>query len=167
MTIFFVFFCFFSKGALPPLLVGVVIARDVVLLGGAFAIRAQTLHWKWPGLQEFFRIAPIAPPTSTKTGTPDASATKINITEEIQTGEEVEVLVAPVAPVVKPIFISKVNTGLQLALVAACMTEAGYGWPGNEVVWGLGVATGGTTVASLVAYGRAYLRGELLIGGKM
>lgn len=63
----------------------------------------------------------------------------------------------------KPLFVSKVNTGLQMALVAACMTDAWLGWPGQEAVWGIGAATAGTTVWSCAAYVRMYMRGELLI----
>jgi hypothetical protein len=125
-------------------LVAVVLGRDVVLLGGAFAIRAQQVGWKWPGLKEFFRITPTAGSSDVETGIQGAGP-------------------APVAPVVKPLLISKINTGFQLALVGACMTDAWLGWPGQQAVWGLGWSTAGTTVLSCIAYGRAYLRNELLV----
>lgn len=115
------------NGALPLPLVGVIVGRDVVLVGGAFWARAVALKWRWPGVKEFFRI---------------------------QGGNKVDDNGVPVAHLVKPLFISKVNTGLQLGLVGSCMTGAMLGVPGEEVVWGLGVATGVTTVWSGIAYGR-------------
>ena len=135
---------------MPLPLAAVVLGRDVVLLAGAFAIRAHTLGWKWPGAAEFFRIAPQTSQDDEET------AQDVNPSTAVTPA-------APVAPVVKPLFISKINTGLQFALVGACMTDAWLGWPGNEIVWTLGYATVGTTVASTVAYGRAFLRNELLV----
>jgi hypothetical protein len=133
---------------LPLPLVGVVLGRDAVLLGGAFAIRAQQVGWKWPGVGEFFRITPTESFSASKKGQ----------------GAEARAA-APVAPLVKPLLISKINTGFQLALVGACMTDAWLGWPGQQAVWGLGWSTAGTTVISCIAYGRAYLRNELLVAG--
>lgn len=122
-----------------------VVGRDVLLFAGAFAIRAHSLNWRWPGAREFFRIVPSS-----------------NGDVSRKSGGDEEEGAAPVAPVVKPLYISKVNTALQFTLVGSCMIDTWLGWPGGEVVWGLGMATAGTTVASCVAYGRAYLRGELL-----
>ncbi|KAL4516492.1 hypothetical protein Ndes2526B_g05089 [Nannochloris sp. 'desiccata'] len=137
-------------GTLPLPLVGVVLGRDVVLLGGAFAIRAQQLGWKWPGVKEFFRITPTESSSDMEKG---------------RGGSAEAGAAAPMAPVVKPLFVSKINTGFQLALVGACMTDAWLGWPGQQAVWGLGWSTAGTTVISCIAYGRAYLRNELLVPG--
>lgn len=136
------------QGALPGPLVGVVVGRDVALLLGAFAMRAHALHWKWPGAKQFFRIAPSSYDDDDETKTLSPRTTPLSHA-------------APVAPVIKPLMISKVNTGLQIALVGACMTEAWVGWPGVGAVWGLAWATGGTTVASLAAYLRAFVRGDL------
>lgn len=133
-------------GALPAPLVGVVLGRDAVLLGGAFAIRAHRLGWRWPGAREFFRIVPSE-----------------SVSTDEETGGKGGGGPVPVAPLVKPLLISKVNTGLQLALVGACMTDAWLGWPGTGAVWGLGWATAGTTLGSCFAYGRAFLRGQLPI----
>jgi cardiolipin synthase (CMP-forming) len=119
------------NGALPLPLVAVIVGRDVVLVCGAFWARAVALNWRWPGVKEFFRI---------------------------QGSSKVDDNGVPVAHLVKPLFISKVNTGLQLGLVASCMTGAWLGLPGEEVVWGLGVATGVTTVWSGIAYGRMAMK---------
>jgi len=135
---------------LPLPLVGVVLGRDVVLLGGAFAIRAQQVGWTWPGVREFFRITPTE---------------RFSVMEKRQGGGAEAGAAAPVAPLVKPLLISKINTGFQLALVGACMTDAWLGWPGQQAVWRLGWSTAGTTVISCIAYGRAYLRNELLVTG--
>ncbi len=134
-------------GALSAPLVAVVLGRDVVLLGGAFAIRAHRLGWRWPGAREFFRIAPVqSPPDDVESGGKSESSGP-----------------APAAPLVKPLFISKVNTGFQMALVGVCMTDAWLGWPGHATVWGLGWVTAGTTLASCAAYGRAFFKGQLPI----
>ena len=142
---------------MPLPLVGIVLGRDIALFAGAFAIRAHSLKWKWPGAREFFRIVPVSE-TKEESGT---GKSENGLTRTIEEGS-----VAPVAPPVQPLFISKVNTVFQLGLVGACMTDAWLGWPGGEIVWGLGMATAGTTVGSCIAYGRAYMRGELSITGR-
>ena len=70
--------------------------------------------------------------------------------------------VAPPAPFVRPLLVSKANTVLQLGLVAGCVARSWYGWPPEPALWALGAATGATTVASCAAYVRAYLNGTLL-----
>lgn len=121
------------NGALPVPLVGVIVGRDVALVGGAFWARAVALHWRWPGVKEFFRI--------------QQGDNKVDDNGGV-----------PTAQLVKPLFISKVNTVLQLGLVGSCMTGAWLGVPGEEVVWGLGVATGVTTVWSGIEYGRMAMK---------
>jgi len=116
------------------------VGRDVVLVGGAFLLRAQSLGWKWPGARNFFRIAYQAD------GSPSDAV--------------------HAAPFIRPLLISKINTGLQIALVASCMSQAWVGWPGMDSVWGFGAATFITTLWSTAAYAKAYLRGELLLVDK-
>jgi len=68
---------------------------------------------------------------------------------------------APPAVFVQPLYISKVNTCFQLLLVGGCLTSSWYAWPPQEALAVLGVATGGTTLASCGAYARAYLSGTI------
>jgi len=68
---------------------------------------------------------------------------------------------APPAVFVQPLYISKVNTCFQLLLVGGCLTSSWYAWPPQEALAALGVATGGTTLASCGAYARAYLSGTI------
>jgi cardiolipin synthase (CMP-forming) len=133
-------------GALPLPLVGVIVGRDAFLVTGAVALRAQSLNWRWPGAREFFRIVPAA-----DGGGQQPELGKID--------DPLGSRRAPAAAFMKPLMVSKVNTGLQLVLVGACMTDAWVNWPGSEAVWGLGAATAVTTVWSCGAYVAAYVRG--------
>ena len=126
------------SGALPLPLVGVIVGRDVLLVGGAFILRAESLGWQWPGAREFFRVVPVSSP---RNGPNQPS----NIGKHV-----------PAAPIVKPLIISKVNTGFQLALVAATVLNASMAWPTEEIIWMLGASTAGTTLWSTVAYLRIF-----------
>lgn len=68
---------------------------------------------------------------------------------------------APPAVFIQPLYISKVNTCFQLLLVGGCLTSSWYAWPPQEALAALGVATGGTTLASCGAYARAFLSGTI------
>lgn len=83
----------------------------------------------------------------------DAANAKLKAASEGQSTEP--------AAFVQPLYISKVNTCFQLLLVGGCLTSSWYAWPPQEVLFGLGVVTGGTTVASSAAYARAYLQGKI------
>lgn len=65
------------------------------------------------------------------------------------------------AAFMQPLYISKVNTCFQLLLVGGCLSSSWYAWPSQEVLFGLGVLTGCTTVGSSAAYASAYLRGKI------
>ena len=69
---------------------------------------------------------------------------------------------AHAAPLVKPLFISKVNTCFQLGLVGACIGHSWLGVPGEAWIWAGSYLTAGTTLASSVAYLTAYLDGKVL-----
>lgn len=116
------------SGVLPGPVVGIIVGRDVLLVTGAFAARAKSLGWRWPGVAEFFRV-----------GSP-----------------------APAAPLVQPLYISKVNTVFQLGLVGTCILHSWLGWPGEGAVWAASALTAGTTAASCAAYFQAYRQGRVL-----
>lgn len=65
------------------------------------------------------------------------------------------------AHAVKPLFVSKVNTTLQLALVSGAVARAAYGWPPAEALDALGAAVAVTTLWSLGAYLRLYLQRKI------
>jgi cardiolipin synthase len=62
----------------------------------------------------------------------------------------------------RPLLISKANTVLQLLLVGGYISHAAFAIPEQGVVWGLEVATAGTTAASLAAYAWMYATGRML-----
>lgn len=136
-------------GALPGPLVAVILARDGFLIAGAFVVRAKSLQWQWPGSAEFFRISSVNLPDHLQKSAEDK-------------GKSVSRAPSAPPPALRPLMISKVNTALQLALVGCCMMDAWIGWPGQDLVWGLGAATAGTTVLSCAAYVRAFANGQLL-----
>lgn len=67
----------------------------------------------------------------------------------------------PPAELVQPLYISKLNTCLQLGLIAGCISHSWYGWPAEQALWGLGGITGLATLASFVAYVQVYRRGNV------
>ena len=67
----------------------------------------------------------------------------------------------PPAVFVQPLYISKVNTCFQLLLVGGCLSSSWYAWPPQEAILVLGFVTGSTTLASCVAYVRAFLKGSI------
>ena len=154
---------------LPAPVVGVIVARDVLLVCGAFAARAKSLGWRWPGWSEFFRVQPPAAPEVPAA----AAAAAVAAAEDSGGGSSSSggggggggsggSGRAPAAPLVQPLYISKVNTVFQLSLVGMCMLDAWAGWPGGAAIAAGSAATTGTTVASLWAYVRAYRAGTVL-----
>jgi cardiolipin synthase len=138
-------------GALPAPLVALVLGRDAALVAGATALRARALGWRWPGAAEFFRIAP---PGGEGGGGEDAG--------QREPGAARAAAPPSAAAPVQPILSSKVNTGVQLALVGAALVDAWLGWPGRGAVWALGGAAAATTAWSAGAYAQMAARGELL-----
>lgn len=112
-----------DKGLLHPGLVGLVVLRDVALIGGAFYKRASSLNWEWDGWRDFINLN-------------GAHAQKI-----------------------EPLFISKVNTVLQLALVAAALLQPGFGSEETQLYINyLSWLVASTTIGSTAAYGVQHLR---------
>lgn len=66
----------------------------------------------------------------------------------------------PPAPLVKPLYISKVNTVFQLALISGCIAQSWWGWPPQELLYAWGGLTGATTLASFTAYVNVYRQGK-------
>ena len=110
---------------LPPWLEGLIVGRDVALVGASFLLRAHTLGWRWK-TGEFFRTGKVAP-----------------------TGVEAG---APAARFMKPALVSKVNTALQFLLVSSAVLHEMHGVPDHQVVMIIGYSTAATTAASLAVY---------------
>jgi cardiolipin synthase len=53
---------------------------------------------------------------------------------------------------IMPSTLSKVNTVLLFSTLGLCLSEAAWGFPGNDVMTGLYYATAGTTIASGLSY---------------
>ena len=159
------------QGVLPGWLAGLILGRDALLVAGAFVHRYRALGWRARGWAEFFRISPAHPgdpgPGPAPGGAPQAPASPEGTQNAGGPAAGAAAgaglgFVAPPAPFVRPLLVSKANTVLQLGLVAGCVARSWYGWPPEPALWALGAATGATTVASCAAYVRAYLNGTLL-----
>ncbi|KAL4853004.1 Cardiolipin synthase (CMP-forming) [Chlorella vulgaris] len=149
------------SGVLPAPVVALVVGRDVVLVSFVCAARVKSLGPSWPGWAEFFRVQPAAAPAAPASDPRHpSSAPGGGAAAAVGGGGGTP---APAAPLVKPLYVSKVNTVFQLGLVGACMLKAWLGWPGEEVVWAASGLTAGTTVWSSWAYLRAYQQNKLLL----
>ncbi|KAJ3698924.1 hypothetical protein LUZ61_002629 [Rhynchospora tenuis] len=113
---------------LHPGLVGLVVFRDVGLVGGAVYKRASMMNWQWDSWSEFFNL-------------------------DGQHREKVE-----------PLFISKVNTVLQLLLVGAALLQHDFGTvETQQYLTYLSWLVASTTVASTFGYGIQYFRNRPII----
>ncbi|GAB4830901.1 hypothetical protein Ancab_004928 [Ancistrocladus abbreviatus] len=111
-----------ENNLLYPGLVGLVVLRDVFLVGGAVYRRAISLGWEWKSWSDFFNLDGIR------------------------------------AERVEPLFISKVNTVLQLVVVAAALLQPEFGTPETQCyITYLSWLVASTTVASTAAYGAQHL----------
>lgn len=62
---------------------------------------------------------------------------------------------------VKPLYVSKVNTVLQLVTVSGFLLHACVGWPAGGILDAAALATAGTTLLSGIAYVQAYRKGNI------
>jgi phosphatidylglycerophosphate synthase len=154
--------CMGWTGMLEGWLFALIIGRDVGLVAGSFALRAKRFGYRWPGggYKEFFNLqsSDDDPPQ-----TPSTNHSSLSSKESPRTpsnGSSSPLKTRPAAP----LFVSKVNTVAQLALVSSALTHAWVGWPPHELVTHiLGPLTAGTTVLSGLAYVQAYRQGRVEI----
>lgn len=87
----------------------------------------------------------------------------VNGTETASSGHSSfgEGYIVPPAEFVQPLYISKLNTVFQLCLIAGCISHSWYGWPTEDVLWGLGGITALATLGSFAAYVQVYRRGNM------
>ncbi|CAG9463574.1 unnamed protein product [Pedinophyceae sp. YPF-701] len=121
----------YAQGSLPLPTVGIILFRDVYLIGGSLLARAKHLQGHRLTPRTFFQLAP---------GPSHGQAS------------------APAIEPVRPTLLSKANTCLQLALAGAAITGQAYGVPPAEAIGALQVATVATTVGSLAQYHRRFAR---------
>ena len=67
------------------------------------------------------------------------------------------------AGAVAPLYVSKLNTAVQLVTVGGYLTHAAFAWPPAEALTVCAALTVTTTVVSTMAYVREYARGSLSI----
>jgi|TARA_B110000008_G_scaffold278327_1_gene321821 cardiolipin synthase len=101
------------EGSLPVWLVGLLVSRDAIhVVGGAWR-RAGALGWKWKTVGEFlgFDDKPVSRPPPTGA----AALAGFDFDEVEQLGSKRGAL--------RPLFIGKVNTALQMALITFAVSE--------------------------------------------
>jgi hypothetical protein len=134
-------------GMVPSWLAVLVVGRDSTQVVGMFWYRLRMFGGTWPGASAFFNvdhaIRSNTPPTSSAASAADSFL-----------GDDSTSIVAPHAgkqqqqeqlPMIRPLFISKANTALVMALVAGCMSSQWQGVPGQETLAALEAITAGTT----------------------
>ena len=113
------------QGVLSAPMVALILGRDIFLVVGAFAARAKSLGWRWPGAGEFFRLQPASsaavPSSNAPAGQHPATAEPQGAQQPHRgdvpsalggsTGAQTEgkAAEAPAAPFVEPLYISKVR----------------------------------------------------------
>lgn len=104
------------------------------------------------------RVAGLAPPEGSERAKSERSDSKAAgaSTSSEPAGDNA----LPPAEFVQPLLISKLNTVLQLGLIAGCISHSWYDWPTDSALWGLGGVTAGATLASFAAYVQVYGRGQ-------
>jgi hypothetical protein len=153
-------------GMVPSWLAVLVVGRDSTQVVGMFWYRLRMFGGTWPGATAFFdvdhAIRANTPPSgsaasaadsflgggTTSLGTPYAGKQQQQQQEQL--------------PMLRPLFISKANTALVMALVAGCMVNQWQGLPDQDVLGALEAITAGTTLASAGAYAHLYCKGQLL-----
>ena len=119
-----------TQGEMPASLAAVIIGRDVFLTAAVFWARARQLRWKWGGWHEFFRIDSPGVPAHVSPSPQKQDSDNTPAAENSGAGQTAETDSVPPAPIVEPLYISKVNTVFQLALITACLSQAWCGSPG-------------------------------------
>ncbi|GMN49857.1 hypothetical protein TIFTF001_019014 [Ficus carica] len=137
-----------KKDLLHPGLVGLVVFRDVVLVGGAVYQRASRLGWEWKSWSDFFNLDGTRP-------------------------QKVEPLFISKIKDLYNVLTNKytwrqLNTVFQLILVAGALLQPEFGTPETEsYITYLSWLVATTTVASTAAYGAQYMRQRsALMAGK-
>jgi cardiolipin synthase len=136
-----------SAGLVPEWLAAAVVGRDATLVAGAVGARAAACGWAWPGGPEFFRLVEEG-----TDGDAQGDGAGLEAADAGDAATPTRAATVPPPPPIRPLSISKANTVLQFATLAAALGGPAAGWPPEGAVVGLAVATAGTTAASGAAY---------------
>ncbi|KAK9786292.1 hypothetical protein WJX73_007657 [Symbiochloris irregularis] len=140
-----------AEGSLPGVLAVLIISRDVLLVGGAVMHRARSLNWQQKDWTEFVRLS------KAPNAIPDVESGRRSDQRRVEPGTAALENQSAPATLVQPLYISKVNTCVQLSLIGACITSSWYAWPGDDGILLLAGTAGVTTIASGLAYLRQFL----------
>ena len=147
----------------------IIVGRDVLLVSAALLHRLRAFGWRWPGWAEFLRVQDSSKGATAdevpQEGQQEASSPQPNCDAAAAAPQPASAGPAaahrpPAAAIVKPLYISKVNTCLQFVLIGSCLTHPWLDVPSAEIVSALGILTAGTTVVSGAAYVRSYFKGN-------
>lgn len=150
------------KGALPVWLVALLVSRDAIHVTGGAWRRAGALHWKWRSMGEFFGIDDDAREKPKPTGAAALAGFDFDLEEIEQLGSRRGAL--------RPLFIGKVNTALQMTLITAALcdpvaaagTAPAFAQPALEMIADNGVktaleyATAASAVVATAEYARIF-----------
>lgn len=144
-------------GLLHPALIGLFIGRDLLLVGGAFYLRAKTrpqgacarrlrcnCAWTWVGVLFLF----VEPRTAHRL---PLSSPRVAAADDDAAGQAFFAL-SEANTKIEPTQLSKVNTALQLGVVVASLAQAAWGVPPPAAVSALCWVTAGTTIWSGIDY---------------
>ena len=144
----------------------IIVGRDVFLVSASLLHRLRAFGWRWPGWAEFLRVQDSSKgPSADKVpqhGQQEASSPQPSCDTAAAAPQPASDAARrpPAAAIVKPLYISKVNTCLQFVLIGSCLTHPWLDVPSAEIVSALGMLTASTTVVSGAAYVRSYLKGN-------
>lgn len=150
------------KGALPVWLVALLVSRDAIHVTGGAWRRAGALHWKWRSMGEFFGIDDDAREKPKPTGAAALAGFDFDLDEIEQLGSRRGAL--------RPLFIGKVNTALQMTLITAALcdpvaaagTAPAFTQPAIEMIADDGVktaleyATAASAIVATAEYARIF-----------
>mmetsp|Transcript_866 Transcript_866/g.1182 ORF Transcript_866/g.1182 Transcript_866/m.1182 type:complete len:330 (-) Transcript_866:384-1373(-) len=158
------------NGVLPLWLGGTFVLRDVVLLVWSYIHRIRDFGYTWPGFDAFVHTSDQADrdrrlPSHT-------SCTKVKGGHDVTMSDITTSAFTPDQPrletkgleAMQPLFVSKVNTVLQLLLLGGYLTGKICDWPPQELITGLEYSSATTTVVSMVGYIMKYQNGTLFKG---
>jgi cardiolipin synthase len=138
------------KGLIPLWVASVILGRDLALVGGLVYLRYRALK-ESKGRGE----RPRGPITFSEfTRTRAASAPSV---VDSDSKDGTLVIGAGAMPMMQPLFISKVNTVLQLALIGGSLSHAWVAWPDASSLKAVEVVTAGTTALTCAAYAQKAL----------
>ena len=146
----------------------IIVGRDVFLVSASLLHRLRAFGWCWPGWAEFLRVqdssknlaADDVPRDAQEASSHQPGGEAAAAGPQPASDDPAATHSPPAAAIVKPLYISKVNTCLQFVLIGSCLTHPWLDVPSAEIVSAVGILTASTTVVSGAAYVRIYIKGN-------